>query len=220
MSTDRLKIYNGALQICKVAALSSLTENNEARRQLDLVWNNDGVQFCLEQGQWTFARVAAKFTYDTSVAGNFGYRRAFAKPDDWVNTAAFCSDEYYRVPCNAMADEASYWYSDLDEVYVKYTSKDVNFGMNLAKWPVSFTNYVEAHFAGKVCGKLSGDSAREEAILKPRTGIEAMALNLAQNRDTQGEPTRFPPVGSWVRARTRGRTGDWADGGNRYRLIG
>lgn len=220
MATDRLKIYNGALQICKVAQLASLTENNEARRQLDLVWNDGGVEYCLEQGQWTFARDASKLTYETAIEPSFGYRRAFAKPSDWMNTAAVCSDEYYAVPLNAYADEVGFWYADLDEIYVKFTSKGANFGMNLAAWPTSFTEYVKAFFAAKVCGKLSGDDTREAAIIKPRSGILAMALNIAQNRDAQGEPARFPPVGSWVRARTRGRTGDWADGGNRNRLIG
>lgn len=220
MATDRLKIYNGALQICKVPQIASLTENSEARRQLDLVWNDNGVRYCLEQGQWTFCRRASMFTPETAIEPSFGYRNAFAKPSDWVNTAAVCSDEYFKVPHNQFADEVGYWYADIDIIYIKYTSDDTNYGANLAIWPQSFTEYVKMYFASKVCGKLSGDSAREDAILKPRSGLLAMALNIAQNRDAQGEPARFPPTGSWSRARMGRGTGDWRDGGSRNRLIG
>tara|TARA_R110000868_G_scaffold411755_1_gene708897 strand:- start:17134 stop:17796 length:663 start_codon:yes stop_codon:yes gene_type:complete len=220
LATDRLKIYNGALQICKVRAIASLTVNEEARYELDTVWNADGVQYCLEQGQWLFARRSSKFSYETAIEPQFGYRRAFAKPDDWVNTAAVCNDEYYNSPLNQYADENGYWYADIDEIYVKYTSNHVNYGMNFAKWPVSFTNYVAMYFASKVCGKLSSDNAREGAILKPRDGLLAVALDIARSRDMQSEPARFLPPGSWSRARQGRNNGDWRDGGSRNNLIG
>ena len=220
MATDRLKIYNGALQICRVPQIASLTENSESRRQLDIVWNDNGVRYCLEQGQWTFCRRTSKLSYETAIEPAFGYPRAFAKPSDWVNTAAVCSDEYFKSPLIQYADEVGYWYADLDEIYVKYTSDATNFGANLALWPQSFTEYVKMYFASKVCGKLTGDGARETEILRPRSGLLALALNVAQNRDAQGEPTKFLPQGSWTRARSGRHTGDWRDGGNRNRLIG
>jgi hypothetical protein len=220
MATDRLKIYNGALQNCKLRSIASLTVNEESRRELDTVWNDGGVRYCLEQGQWLFARRTSKFTYDTAIEPQFGYRYAFAKPSDWVNTAGIASDEYFNCPLNQFNDEAGYWYADLTEIYVRYTSDDTNYGMDMAKWPNSFTEYVKMYFASKVVGKLTSDTARETAILEPRRGLLAVALNIAQNRDTQSEPAKFLPQGQWSRSRMRGATGDWRDGGNRNRLIG
>ncbi len=220
MAATRLKLYNGALLACKVRSIASLTVNEESRRVLDQVWNDGAVKDCLEMGQWTFARRASKFTADTGITPSFGYRYGFAKPLDYCNTAAVCTDEYYQCPLTRYADEAGFWYADIDTLYNKYTSDSDAYGMNLALWPVSFTNYVEMYLASKVVGKLSGDNAREEAILKPRTGLLAMALDIAKNRDMQGEPARFPPIGTWSRARVGSPYGDWRDGGSRNRLIG
>lgn len=220
MATTRLKIYNGALQACKVRQIASLSVNEEARRELDLVWNDNGVRYCLQRGQWTFARVAAKFNADTSITPQFGYRYGFAKPTDYVNTSAVCSDEFYNAPLTQYADEAGFWYADIDTIYVKYTSDGATFGGDLALWPEAFTEYVKMYFASKVCGKLSGDNAREAEIVKPRTGLLAIALDIAKNSDMQGEPPRFPPMGRWTRARIGTWNGDWRDGGSRNRLIG
>src|SRR4051812_14499694 len=80
MATDRLKIYNGALLICGERSLATLTENREPRRLLDQVWQEGGVQYCLEQGQWKFAMCASKFEADTSYTAQFGYTNRFQKP--------------------------------------------------------------------------------------------------------------------------------------------
>lgn len=220
MATTRLKIYNGALQICKVRQIASLAVNEESRRELDLVWNDNGVRYCLQRGQWTFARRASKLFADTAITPQFGYRYAFAKPTDYVNTSAVCSDEYFNSPLLQYADETGFWYADIDPIFVKYTSDDATYGNDLARWPEAFTEYVKMYFASKVCGKLSGDKEREGAILKPRNGLLDIALGIAKNSDMQGEPTRFPPMGSWSRSRLGTRNGDWRDGGSRNRLIG
>lgn len=220
MATDRLRIYNGALQYCKVRAIASLTVNEDARRELDTVWNDGGVDYCLEQGQWLFARRTAKLSADTAITPQFGYRYGFAKPTDWINTAALSLDEYFQVPCNQFAFEAGFWYLDEDQFYIKYTSNDTNYGLDFAKWPNAFTEYVKLYFASKVIGKLTSDSAREEAILKPRSGLLANALLIAHNKDAMGEPARFMPQGRWSRSRMGGNSGDWRDGGSRNRLIG
>lgn len=221
MSTDRLKIYNGALQICELRPIESLTVNEDARRELDIVWDDGGVEFCLEQAQWLFARRSGKFTYETGVTPSFGYRRAFAKPVDWLNTAALCTDEYFNQPHNAFADEGEFWYSDLDVIYVKYTSKDANWGLNLARWVPTFTEYVKMYFASKVVGKLTSNETLRAAIIKPHTGMLDRALLLARNKNQMGEPLRYLPAGSWTRARTgrSSNTGGY-DGGSFHRLIG
>jgi len=220
LATDRLKIYNGALLKCKLRPIANLTVNEEARRDLDYVWNNGGVEYCLEQGQWLFARRTSKFTPDTAITNEFGYQHSFAKPTDFVNTAAISLDEYFNTPFNQFADEHDFWYADAEPIYVKYTSKDANYGLNFARWPQTFTEYVEAYFASKVVGKLTGDDGREQAITAPKKGMLDQALLIALNKNQQGEPARFLPQGSWTKARMGGKTSNWMDGGSRNRLIG
>jgi hypothetical protein len=118
MATDRLKIYNGALLICGERAIAALTDNNAPRRALDEVWNDGGVRYCIEQAQWKFAMCASKFTYDTSITPTWGYRRAFAKPSDWVLTSAVCTDEYFRSPLTQYSDEVGFWFADQDDLYI------------------------------------------------------------------------------------------------------
>lgn len=218
--TDRLKIYKGALLVCGERTIASLTVNEEARRLLDDVWNDDGVKHCLEAAQWKFAMCGAKLSYDTAITPQWGYRRAFAKPDDWVLTSAVCSDEFFRSPLLSYSDEASFWYADLDEIYVKYVSQGLNYGLDYSKWPSSFINYVHQYFAGKIIMKLTNDNDRRDRILHPRTGSLATTLLEAKNRDALAGPTTFPAQGSWSKARRGRAAGGTGDGGNRNQLIG
>lgn len=217
--TDRLKIYNGALLICKARSLASLSVNEEPRRLLDDVWNDGGVRFCLEQGQWHFALRAARLDYEPSIAPAWGFRRAFTKPTDWVDTSAVCIDPYYKSPLLDYADEAGYWFCDLDQIYVKFVSDDANYGGNLANWPVSFTEYVKAHFAGKIVGKLSTDEKLIDRITHKHDGVEAQARLNAKNRAAMVNPTTFPSRGRWASSRTGSQAG-YRDWGNRGSLIG
>lgn len=222
--TDRLAIYNGALMACGERGIANLNVNEEGRRLLDTVWNDDGVKHCLEAAQWKFAMCGAKFSYDTAVTPQWGFKRAFAKPADWVVTSAVCQDEYFRAPLLQYSDEASYWFADLDQIYVKYVSTLPAFGTNYAAWPSSFTNYVHQYFASKIIMKLTSDTARQDRILgKNRDGKDgsmARCLIEAKNRDAMAGPTTFPAQGAWNSARRGRRAVGYLDGGNRSQLIG
>lgn len=218
MAATRLKIYNGALRLCEERRLASLTENREPRRLLDEVWQDGGVRYCLEQAQWKFAMRASEFTYDTSVTTSFGYRYAFAKPTDWVATSGVCQDERFNTPLLQYRDETGYWFADLDTIYVRYVSDDENYGNNLAAWPESFNEVVQAHFAKKIAGKLSASDALRDTIAKEYQ----RALKVAKNKDAMADPTKIPPMGRWPGARVNrwGRGGPMGDGGNPGSLIG
>ena len=200
MSASQLSIYNGALLVVGERFISALTDETEPRRLLDNIWSNGGVRYCLEQGQWTHAMRTVQIDYDPSVTPSYGYARAFAKPTDWVNTSAVCSDEFFRVPLTRYVDEAGYWYSDLDTIYVRYVSNDVAYGMNLGGWPESFREYVEYYFASKILLKLSNSEQKVAALEK----MVEQKLKLAKNKSAMAEPTMFPARGQWSNSRNRG----------------
>lgn len=223
MATTRLKIYNGALLHCGERAIASLTVAEEGRRLLDNVWDDGGVQWCLEQGQWRFAMRTSRFTPETAVTPQFGLANAFAKPTDWVLTSAVCQDERFNVPCLQYADEAGFWFADLDDLYIKYVSSAAGYGMNLANWPYSFTELVKAYFAWKISPKLPGGDKLTERLWSessPHRGVVPKMLLDAKNKDAMAGPTTFPARGSWIRARNGGRGPGSADGGNPSSLIG
>lgn len=214
MSTSRLEIYNAALTICGERHLASLTEDREPRRLLDHVWDNDGVDACLEAAQWHFAMRSVRVDYDADVTPDYGFQRAFSKPTDWVITSALCSDEYFDTPLTRYVDEADYWYSDLDEIYVRYVSNDSSYGNDLSLWPATFSDYVAAHFASKIIMKLTSDEKKRDTVIN----WEERQLKKAKNKSAMAGPQKFPAPGEWVTSRNRlkGRR----DRGNRGQLIG
>lgn len=219
MATDRLKIYNGALLICGDRQLATLNEGREPRHLLDLVWNDGGVRFCLEQAQWHFAMRSSELDYNPSVTPTWGFQRAFDKPTDWVATSGVFRDAYMMTPLTQYADEVSYWFCDLDVIYAKYVSDDGDYGMDFAKWPATFTEYVKAYFASKIVRKLPGGMDKVEDIEHPRTGRLARALLVAKNKAAMTQPASFPTRGTWAGARHAGQRSRF-DGGSNTSLIG
>lgn len=213
--TTRLSLYNDALLLCGERALSTLTDVSEARSLLDQVWNNNGVDGCLEEAQWEFAMRTIQIDYDPGITPSYGYARAFDKPTDWILTSAVCSDDFFRAPLLRYVDEAGFWFADLDTIYVRYVSNDSNYGGNLALWPRSFTEFVAAHFASKIILKTSNDEARLRMFInpeKPESSIRGRALLNAKSRCAMAGPSMMSAVGNWSLARMRGV--NRRDGGN------
>lgn len=214
MATTKLLLYNRAIIMLGERQLSSIDENREPKRVLDMVWDTGARDFVLEQGLWNFAMRTAMIEYSPSVAPSFGYPRAFDKPDDWVRTAAVCSDEFFRQPLNRYSDEAGYWFADIDEIYVKFVSNDDGYGNNLSLWPQSFAQYVAAYLAQETARRLTHHEGKVAKLEDAAKGL----LKEARSKDAMNDPTAFPPEGSWTRARRGGRGG--RDRGNRGGLIG
>jgi hypothetical protein len=196
---SQLDVYNGALLFCGERFLASLSEEREPRRLLDNVWSDGGVKNCLEQGQWNFAMRTVQLDYDTSIQPTFGYNRAYTKPTDWVLTSGLCADEFFRVPLTRYWDESGYWYTDLDTIYVRYVSNDVNYGGDLGQWPESFKEFVEAHFAYKIIMKLSNSEEEWKRVER----IREKFLKTAKSRAAMAEPTMFSARGTWSNSRNR-----------------
>jgi hypothetical protein len=223
LAATRLGIYNRTLAIIGERSLASLTEEREPRRLLDDVWSGDGIRYALEQAQWKFALRASRIDYNPAIEPAFGYHHAFDKPSDWVVTSGVCSDEYYRIPLMQYFDEVGYWWSDLDKIYVRYVSDDVLYGMDLGKWPATFTEYVSQLFAYRISGKLSAARERREEIqstANPRRGSLPEALLTAKNKDAMAVSTEFAAQGNWSRARRGRGSSTLRDGGNRNSLLG
>lgn len=209
----RLSLYNAALTLCGERVLASLTENREPRRLLDQVWDDSGVDLCLESGQWRFAMRTVMLDYDPDINPEFGFRRGFVKPTDWKVTSALCSDEYFNSPLLQYNDEAGRWYADIDIIYVRYVSNDAAYGADLSLWTIRFFDYVAAHFASKIVLKLTSDKEKMAGMIK----LAEKRMSEAKNHDAMSEPTRFPPPGNWSLSRSGGRNRDRR---SRGQLIG
>lgn len=212
---SRLGIYNGALRVCGERRLATLNENREPRRLLDDVWTGGGLDRCLEAGQWNFAMRSVQIDYDPAEDPQFGLAYAFTKPDDWIRTCGFCSDERFEVPYRAYKDEVGFWYADITPIYVRYVSNDAAFGGDLTKYPGTYQEFVECWFARQIIRKLTSDKEKVAEVKKELKDARRDALA----KDAMNDSTQIPFRGSWTRSRSGGRT-PWRDGGNRGSLIG
>ncbi len=212
MAVSKLSLYQGALLNLSVEKLSGISEDIEPRHVMDRVWDNQLRDRVLQMGQWNFATRSVKLESSTSTTPTFGYQYAFDKATDFVRTIGVCQDEYFNVPLTRYVDEASWWFSDLDPIYVRYISNDTSYGYDYSLWPPNFSEFVEYYMAYKTGGRIKGQydiKALKESMKE--------ALKAARSTDAMESPARFSPLGSWARSR-QGRRGD--DRGSRHRLIG
>ena len=211
----QLGIYNQALRFLGETRLLALTDDREARYELDAIWADSLVNYCLEQGLWFFAMRASQFNSDPTVVPPYGLLKAYEQPTDWIRTAAVCSDPFYNVPITAFADEAGFWFADIDPIYVRYISSDAKYGQNIGEWPETFNKFVAAHAAWLLAPRLTTARDKVDDILKTRR----LMLDDARSKAAMNESAAFPPTGTWVRARF-GQANGYLDRGNRGQLIG
>lgn len=192
----KLSIFNGALLIAGERNLSNLTEAREPQRLLTQCWDNGAVNYCLEQGQWNFATRASKLDYDPAVTPSFGLARAIRKPSDHIRTVGLCSDEYFSASVNYL-EEQNYWYTDLDDIYVRYVSNDTAYGNDLSLWPQTFAEYVSAYLCSQIIHRLTGDKVERDRVY----GLAKMRLEDSKVKDAIAEAVQFVRRGSWAQAK-------------------
>lgn len=218
MATDKLQLYNLALTVyLGERKLASLSENREPRRALDDAWSggsgNGAVKYCLEQGHWKFAQRAVKLAYTPSITPAFGHQYAFTKPTDCVKLSKMCTDEYFKEPNLEYAEEAGFWTSNVQDLYISYVSNDATFGGDMSLWPESFVQVVALYLAKNIATRVTGADSKTDKL----EAKYVRALLDARSKDAMQGPTQFTPSGAWTRAR---RGGTARDGGSRSNLIG
>jgi hypothetical protein len=195
----KLTIYNEALSdFLGERILNSLSESRKPRRVLDAIWNAGAMDYCLERADWNWAIRSVQADASPSIDPDFGFRYGFDKPDDWLRTSAVSLDEYFKSPLLNYSDENGYWYADVDQIYIRYVSKDDNYGYDMSKWTQAFRKYVASYLAFKAGKSIMGtmsDSGGLEMQMKK-------ALYAAKSHDALGQPPSFQPTGSWVKSRT------------------
>lgn len=201
----KLRVYNGALFHLGSRKLSSLSEAREPRRVLDEVWgsNDEVIYWALEQGEWNFAIRSVQADYSASVTPSFGFRRAFDKPSDFRRLAQLSSDEYftYAMTDREFKDEATYWFTDHDVLYIRYVSDSDEYGLNSAAWSEAFIDFLEFRLAWKACRRITNSNSTFDRIDRDYQ----KALRAARSFDAMNEGVKILPSGSWVRARAQPR---------------
>lgn len=213
--TDKLSLYNGALLDCGERELASLSEACEARRLLDRAWDAKAVDYCLGASQWHWATRTVELVASTTVVPPFGYAKAYDKPTDHIRTIALCVDPYLQGPLLAYATEQDYFFADVEPVFMSYVSNDTSYGGDFSRWPADFIQYVHAYLASKIIRKINQSAEDQKTIFT----LLKMRLKDARSSDAMEGPTKFTPMGNFVRARL-GRSSSRRDRGSRSSLVG
>jgi len=156
-----------------------------------------------------------KAVADTGVTPEFGYKKVFAKPSDWVNTVSVSEDEYYSIPLINYVDDDVYWSSDNSPIYIRYVSDDTGKGMDLARWTPLFRRYVELELAVRCSPRLTQSKTLKADLKEERDTARKNAR--AKDAMNEAQP-KFAPPGRWTTS--RGGRFSRGEGGNRNRLIG
>lgn len=208
----KLGIWNNALLELGHNALSDTGEVVEAARLLTRV-HSQVVEECIAAGSWNFAMETIKATADTGVTPAFGYTEVFAKPSDWVRTIGVSEDENFAIPLTQYYDDSNFWSANSSPIYIRYVSDDTGLGLNLTRWPATFTRYVELALADRIAMKVEQSQAprvKEDLKTARRAALNHDAMNEAQ--------PKFLPPGSWTSS--RGGATARGDRGNRGSLTG
>ena len=207
MTTSRLKLYNAALLHIGEREAASLSDTGAFMTALDRAWDSGQVVTrWLELGLWNFATRTQLIDYESGIDPDFGYQYAFTKPSDWVRTAAVSANEYFDPPLTRYEDEGSYWWADVQELYVMYVSDDNSYGNDMSLWPETFVTFCELDLAVRIMKRATSLSTQEKQDLK---ADRQRALNDAKTKDAMNEPARFPPQGRWARSRGSRTTTSW-----------
>ena len=195
--TDQLSIYNAALRLTGSRRLASLSEDVKSRYILDDIWDDGGIDACLEYGWWNHAARTVQIDYSPSITPSFGYRYAFDKPTDLIKLISLTDDEYFNSPLRNVQDEGNYWFADLQTIYVRYVSNDADYGLDFSKWPQSFSDFVAAYFANEAIKSLTDATSDAKEVRDAFNN----ARRLAKANDALKEPTTFTVPTGWQAAR-------------------
>lgn len=194
---DKLSIYNGALLITGSRKLATLSDNVESRRVLDTVWDGGAFKHCLEKGFWKHAMRDVKLEYESDIEPAWGYNRVYEKPEDLVRLYSLCTDEFFQWPNETYNDSGNFWFTDIDNIYVRYVSNGADYGADTSLWPESFTRFVEAYFAVRAVRRLTEANTDYEEC----KAIMEEYLAIARSESALKEPSSAPLPTSWQRAR-------------------
>jgi hypothetical protein len=214
----QLSLYNGALLMLGEGILDSLTEDRGPRHVLDSVWDRNAINYCLRQGLWNFAVRTVKADYDQSIEPSFGFPYAFAKSSDWLKTAVVAADDRFinKLRGSQYRDEAGYWFSDLQTLYIRFVSNDSDYGTAYSKWPADFERFVESYLAKMAGPRIKGVAPERIRIAE---GIYDKLEAQAKSADASDDGPADPPMGTWARARFGGKRSR-RDLGSQTQLIG
>lgn len=212
--TSKLQLYKNTLLVLKERGIGiSLADDEATRHTLDIVYD-ETLSYLLEEGSWNFATRTVAIDHSEDVESEFGFQFIFDKPDDYANRIIAISDNdrfYPALGAGQYHDEGPYIYADCDPLYLRYVSNGTSYGLDLSRWPASFTRAAHYELAFRMAGSVPSLSEGAMEKLEQR---KDRALANARSKDAFNQPADLKPIGRLVQSRWGGR---WGREGGRWR---
>lgn len=194
--TDRLSLYNGALQYLGPVRLNDLTENRPDRRELDATYSKTK-QAMLEQGIWFFALRTIEWQADLDVEPLFGLPYAYSFPSDYVRLRHISNDQRQEIEDHTYKREGQYFYSEYQTLYLTYVSNDDAYGGDLGKYTQLYADAFACDLAERSSLPVTQDRGTKAEL--QATAVRLLAK--AKKVEAVDERVKFKPVSSFVRSR-------------------
>lgn len=199
MATTKLEIYQRAILHCKQTPVTSLTENNEARRLCDVHYDAM-LQGLMEGGFWTHAMRTVEISENTGATPEQGYAYAHDVPSDFVRKYEVSLSDNMWMPLDHQMGGTAYLIQndliscDSTPIYLRYVSNGVSYGLDLTRWPERLTEAAATELAYRIAPKLTGSSELRGELMK----LKADALGKANTFEALQQPAQVSRAGRWV----------------------
>ncbi len=189
MAVTQLSLYNDALLLLGERALSSVTEPIVSRRDLDTLYDNGAVDYCLEVVKPRYASLLVSITGITPTATT-GYLKQIALPSsgfltigvDGQGRPTVYADDKAEQIIERFIHEDSYLLCDYTTVYLRYIRDHSTAGFT--SMTKVFGRVVSAYMASQLAWKYDPD--REESIAADLISrIEIAVAEEARNETNQ-----------------------------------
>lgn len=204
--TTKLDQYKAALRAIGDQRLgpNGLTENHAGRRVLDDVWD-ESVAYMLRQASWKFALRVVQLDVDADVTLQFGQALPYSIPTDFVRLAGIALDPDFTVEIPDYDEHDGHWWIvGGGVIYLRYTSNDAHYGLDLGKWPVEFSKAHAIYLAAQSGLQITKSGATKQAL----EAEHMRTLHRAKSLDAIGDAVKRKPMGTWTRSRlSRGQAG-------------
>lgn len=183
----QLSLYNTALINIGASVLEALTDARDERYSLDAIWDLGAVDHCLETVQPVFASKTSVLS-GVATTGGLTLAYTYTLPADFLTVVGVYSDPELDQEVNRYMIDGTSLLCDYDTIYLRY----INNTVTEDDFTSTFSLYVAAYLASKICLKFNPDAAEGVYAAVAATKDEAIASDGIKEPErrpaTQGTP--------------------------------
>ena len=167
----------------------------------------------MEAGFWAHAMRTVKLSANSGIQPVAGFAHAHDLPADFVRKYVVSASDTLEPPLDGFGHgrayliEAGHLWSGATPLYLRYTSNDPAYGLDLGRWPERLAEAAATELAWRIAPKLTGSGDLHYRLM----ALKQVTLGRANTFEALQQPPQRARAGNWVTARfsNRAGTGRW-----------